>query len=318
MTILFINIIIFLFVCILAEGVFRIVGIPYKVKYIPNENSFASFDHELGWSYLPNKSATQTVGDITTPIYLNKNGIRVPHPDFKLDNRLPSVLFIGDSFTFGHGLSYEDSFVGKFASHKEIPYQVVNLGVQGYGSDQSLLALKRYLPQFNTKVVVYTFIEDHILRNSNYDRRMLIPTARFLGTKPEFALNSNNVLYLAREAVLYKNYFHSYLFDFLKIRIGTLLGFFPPHRVELTKAIIQEMKRYSHEHGVHFVILNWRWTKNDYNDLHGLGVDIIDTMENAPDDWKKMTLIGGIHPNAQAGDHAAKLLLDYFQEKGLL
>ena len=67
----------------------------------------------------------------------------------------------------GHDLSYEESFVGKFEALQEVPYQIVNLGVQGYGSDQALLTLKRYLPKFQTKVVVYTFIEDHILRNGN-------------------------------------------------------------------------------------------------------------------------------------------------------
>ena len=80
--------------------------------------------------------------------------------------------------------------MGNFDTLEEVPYQVVNLGVQGYGSDQALLALKKHLPKFNAKIVVYTFIENHILRNGNYDRRMLVPTARFLGTKPQFILTN--------------------------------------------------------------------------------------------------------------------------------
>jgi hypothetical protein len=318
--ILFINLILFLLTFALIEGVFRVAGIPYKVKWIPNENSFARFDPELGWSYIPNKSSLHKACNITKPVHFDENGIRVPYPGFQFDKSKPSVLFIGGSFTMGHGLSYEESFVGKFDSFEEVPYQVVNLGVQGYGSDQALLALKRYLPKFNTKVVVYTFIEDHIYRNGNYDRRMLIPAARFLGTKPQFALNSNNELYLAKKPLLYKDYIHSFLIDFLKIRIGKILGTFPPFPEDLTKAIIMEMKRYSEAHGAHFVVLNWRWTEKDYKltSLNLENVDIIDTLQGAPEGWDKMVLVEGVHPDSEASEYAARLLLEYFRSKGLL
>ena len=321
------NLVIFSLAFILVEGIFRLVGIPYKVLYIPDENSFARFDPEIGWSYIPNLSAIHNKEYVIKHVYLEDNGIRVPYPDFEFDYNKPSILFIGGSFTMGHGLSYDESFVGKFDALGEGSYQVVNLGVQGYGSDQALLALKKYLPKFNTKIVVYTFIEDHIIRNGNHDRRMLNPKARFLGRKPRFSLTSNNKLYLSDKPHLYDNHIHhlydhhirSNLLDFLKIRIGTLLGNFPPFPEELTKSIIQEMKKYCNMQGVHFVVLNWRWTDNDYDALlHDLNIDVIDTMEDAPDNWESMVLHGGIHPDEKAGEHAARLLSDYLNSKNLL
>jgi hypothetical protein len=145
---------------------------------------------------------------------------------------------------------------------------------------------------------------------------MLVPTARFLGTKPMFALDDNKKLYIARRPLLYKDYLNSYLIDFLKIRIGTILGLFPPFPEELTKAIIMEMKRYSNDHGAQFVVINWRWSNSDYDALfQDLDVDVIDTMEEAPDGWGKMVLFEGIHPNAKAGSHAARLLLNHFRTK---
>jgi hypothetical protein len=193
-----VNLFLFSFVVILIESAFRFAGIPFKAGYIPNENSFALFDPDLGWSYMPNKSTIHEAGDgkIKVPVSFDDNGIRVQSADIRLDSNQPSVLFIGGSFTMGHGLSYEESFVGKFNAFDEVPYQTVNLGVQGYGTDQAFLALKRHLPMFNAKIIIYTFIEDHIKRNGNYDRRMLIPTAKFLGTKPKFALDDNDDLYL--------------------------------------------------------------------------------------------------------------------------
>ena len=308
-----------LLVVFLVEGVFRAVGMPYKVKYIPNENSFAQFDPVTGWSYIPNKSSNHKAGQSVNHVHFEENGIRVPNPDFKFDYSKPSVLFIGGSFTMGHGLSFEESLAGQFGDLKEVPYQVVNLGVQGYGTDQTLLTLKKHISKFKTKVVVYTFIEDHILRNGNYDRRMLIPTARFLGTKPQFALDSNNKLYLARKALLYKDYTNSYLYDFFKVRVGGLLGQFPPYPTKLTKAIIKEMKRFSNEHDAHFVVINWRWSMNDYDELGDLvDINIIDTMETAPDNWEKMVISPGTHPNAEANEHVTQTLLDYFYSKGLL
>lgn len=303
----------------ILEIICRVAGIPYKQNWTPNEYGFARFDHELGWSYIPNKSAVNKTGNLAIPVYFDENGIRIPSPDFRFDYSKPSILFIGGSFTMGHGLLYEESFVGRFASFKDLPYQMVNLGVQGYGSDQALLALKRFLPMFNTKMVVYTFIEDHILRNGNYDRRTLIPTAKFLGTKPLFALDKDGRLYLKRKPVLYKDYLNSYLLDFLKISIGKRFGLFPPYPEDLTRAIIKEMKRYSDENAAHFVVIKWRWTEKDYTEIFDdMDVNIIDTLESAPQGWSDMRLLGGVHPNAEASKHVAKLLFEYLQENGLL
>ena len=319
---LIVNLVLFLLTFILVEGVFRVKGIPYsRHGYIPNENSFAIFDPELGWSYIPNKSTIHKVGGekIRKPVHFERNAIRVPRSGFQFDNQRPSVLFIGGSFTMGHGLSYEESFVGTFDAFDEVKFQVVNLGVQGYGTDQALLALKRHMTKFNVKIVVYTFIEDHILRNGNYDRRMLIPTARFLGTKPQFTLTNSKELNLKRKPLLYKDYIHSYLIDFLKIRFSTIWGTFPPYPEDLTKSLILEMKRYSNKHDAHFVVLNWRWSNNDYDALfQDLDVDVIDTMENALPGWGEMVILGGVHPDAHASDHAARLLLEYYRKKSLL
>lgn len=318
---LIVNLVIFSLTFILVEGAFRLKGIPYsRHAYTPNENSFARFDHELGWSYLPNKSAINESwgGAVKKPVHFDENGFRRPDAGFQLSYNEPSVIFIGGSFTMGHGLSYEESFVGTFDNFEGMPFQVVNMGVQGYGSDQALLILKKNLHKFNAKVVVYTFIEDHIRRNGIYDRRMLIPTAKFLGTKPQLALNRSNELYVKHSPLLYKDYTHSYLIDFFKIRVGTLIGSFPYFPEDLTKQIILEMKKYSNEHGAHFLVLNWRWSQDDYDKLfQELDIDIIDTLDEAPSGWEDMVLFKGVHPNAEASAHVAELLLRHFKENRL-
>ena len=305
-----------------AELYCRIANIPYSGEVSPSENGFGRFDPELGWSHIPNFSGTQEVGSAKRrwPMYFDQNGIRIPRPGFELDPSKPSVLFIGCSFTFGHGLPYEESFAGQFGSLPNVPYQVVNLGVDAYGTDQALLALKRYLPQFNAKVVVYTFLEEHISRNGNYDRRILFPEMRFLGTKPLFKLNRRNEPYLVEKPVLYKDYHHSRLLDLLLLRVGGgWLHKYPPYPERLTKALIREMNNYSEAHGAHFLVIQWDTNgRLSRNYLDELKVNVIDVHQDAPPDWEQMTIPGDGHPDARADAHVAQLLSEYFVKAGLM
>ncbi len=300
------------------EGFCRWRGIPYSVEWTPTENTLAQFDEELGWAYLPNLSKTVNEAGHQWSVYTNQDGIRVAEPGMQFDPSLPSILFIGCSFTMGHGLAYQDSFVGQFAALPDMPLQVVNLGVQAYGTDQAWLALKKFMPMFRTKIVVYTFIAEHILRNGNYDRRLLFPTANFLGTKPLFALNGSGELTLVKAALRYEDYRCSYLWDALQIKLGTRLGLFPPFPKELTQQLMLAMKKESEAAGAKFVVLNWRWTPEEYDEIfQGLDVKMLDTLTAAPPGWEQMRMWqNGGHPNAAASAHAAKLLYDDFRSNG--
>jgi hypothetical protein len=310
------NLLVLLSLCLLLEAVFRIASIPYKIKWEPSENGLALFDNELGWSYLQNMAITQQFGQDFIKFYFEENGIRIPSPDFRFDYSVPSIIFIGCSFTMGHALNYEDSFVGKFSSMQGENYQVVNLGVQAYGSDQALMALKKFIRKFNTKIVVYTFIEDHIIRNGNYDRRILLPTARVIGTKPIFDIDNKGLLYLKKKPLLLEDYPTSSLFDFLKVKAAEL-GF-SPLPIKLTKEIIRQMKRYSNENNSHFVVINWRWDEKGFKNFSDINADVIDLGEKPPEGWSKMKIFDGLHPDKEASKIAAARLFEYLQNKNLL
>lgn len=102
----------------------------------------------------------------------------------------------------------------------------------------------------------------------------------------------------------------------MKMRLGTKLGTFPHYPEELTKKLILEMKEYTESHGAHFVVLNWRWSENDYDRLFkDLDINYIDTMKKAPDGWEDMVLLKGVHPDADASQHIANILIEYFNSK---
>jgi len=311
--VLSVNLAVLIVLLFLGEMIFRMVHFPFDPQKAPSENAIARFDRDLGWAYLPDIAKNVNFGNSVKPVFTNEQGIRVPAQGYKFSPTAPSVLFIGCSFTMGHGLSYEESFVGQFASLPGNPWQTVNLGVQGYGTDQSLLALEKFAPAFNTKVVVYTFIDDHVIRNGNHDRRLLYPRLLFLGTKPLFGLNDKQELVLEKKPSLYRDYHNSYLWDAVRMKVGPLLGLFPPHPEKLTHELIRQMNNYCRERGIRFVMLNWRLSKAGYNNFGGLGVEVIDSLENAPADWPAMREPGGPHPNAEGGRHIVELLRDHLR-----
>ena len=183
-----------------SEGLLRLLHLPFQSKWTVSEDALARFDSELGWSYIPSRSATQEFGQERPKVtmYFDDLGLRVAGTPDHADPASPSVLFVGDSFTFGHGVTYEESFIGQLRSRPDFPFQVSNLGVQAYGTDQALLLLKRQFQKFNVKAVVYCFTWPQVERNEIYDVRILRPRSRFLGTKPMFALKKDDELFLAK------------------------------------------------------------------------------------------------------------------------
>ena len=177
--------------------------------------------------------------------------------------------------------------------------QVVNLGVQAYGSDQSLIALKKFISSFNTKMVVYTFIDEHVRRNNRQP--------------PLFKLEGNKLVQLP-----YKSGKPLRVIEFLQNRLGLKYGWFPSDSKALTRRMVQEMKAVSTAHGAKFVMIDWRWEKDDSLDLFkGLNIDILDSLSSSPQGWEKMRNSWDGHPTPEANTHIAWLLLKYLEDHGL-
>jgi hypothetical protein len=289
---------------IAMEGLARVLQLPFRVKWTASETPLARFDPELGWSYIPNQSVTQEFGLDHRKVVMNFDdlGCRVANLGDRADRSAPTALFVGDSIPFGHGVAYEDSFVGRLASRPDFPLQVVNLGVQAYGTDQSLLLLKRQFKRFNTKLVVFVFTANQIGRNEVYDRRIQFPDGLFLGTKPMFALKRDGSLYLAKTAVEFNRYSYSHLWAALKV-MHTRWG--PKPDIRLTRALIQEMKRYVESNGARFVVVDWY---DDQDFPWGLDVDLIRVGASLPPEWSDWIIPGETHPDARANLYASEFI----------
>lgn len=283
-------------------------------SWTPAETPRAMFDPETGWSYIPDNSVLQQFvpdgGKI--PVHTSNIGSRVRAPGVQHSANDPTVIFVGGSFTFGYGVPYEETFAGKLESMDGFPYQVINLGVEAYGTDQSLLILKRHFKKFNTKAVVYTFYDPHIPRNANYDRRFLFPGARFVGTKPLFGLNRDGALFLKKRPLKYEDLNSLRLWEIVQL-FWTRRG--PEPAYDITRALIQEMKQYVESNGSAFVVVHWDWAwglqtpKREHSPLfEGMDLNLIDTGMNPPAGWSDWRIPKDSHPNARAHYYVSQLI----------
>lgn len=121
----------------------------------------------LGWV---NNSGNYTIDFLdgedarTIRITIGKNGERLSYPNSRLNGK-SDVLFVGDSWTFGEAVQGEEAFPGIVA--KAIPKNtVVNLGVGGYSTYQTLLQLESLdWRTIQPRNIFYGFLSFHEERN---------------------------------------------------------------------------------------------------------------------------------------------------------
>lgn len=108
------------------------------------------YSEVYGWEPRPG-AVTSIDGQRTT---INGRGLRgAEHPPTRTSSRT-RVLLLGDSIAFGYGVADDSTFA---ASMAERGFEVVNLAVPGYGTDQSLLRLEREGMAYAPDIVVLHF-----------------------------------------------------------------------------------------------------------------------------------------------------------------
>src|SRR5262249_27044975 len=120
------------------------------------------FSPLVGWQPIPN---------LRTPsVTTNSSGLRGTR-EFS-PHRPPGVrrvLCVGDSFTFGEGLADNEAMPAQLEAdlNRAEPgrWEVLNLGVHGYGTDQQWLRLQAIGFEYDNDVVVLGFYQGDLERN---------------------------------------------------------------------------------------------------------------------------------------------------------
>ena len=155
----------------------------------------AQYHPRLGWVTKPNlnQSGVQT----------NSEGIRCDREISR--NRIPKkrrIVFVGDSYSFAVHVKNEESFPEILKREFMSDTEMINMGVGGYGPDQTLLRYELEGARYHPDIVVYGF----------YLRGFFRLFLSFRGyAKPYFVVNSRHELELKNSPVvspvaLYKMY----------------------------------------------------------------------------------------------------------------
>ncbi len=217
--------------------VFGIEGSPFKIQnwavdgVWDVERSPVEIDYEFGW--VPKIGSFKN----NTPphtITINNNKFRNNYPTEISVRSKKTILFSGDSFTFGDGVNDNNTFPSIFQSITKD--KVLNGGVPAYGIDQMYLRSLDIIQEYTISDLFFCFIPDDINRCNNSTFHKV--------QKPYFILEGDSTRLIPINPENFSNSLNFNLSLFHKIGgyslvINKLMGnFFPDfwlYRVQISK-----------------------------------------------------------------------------------
>lgn len=134
---------------------------PVRYRQVTSPDLFAH-DDTLGWILRPGASGAHITGEYSVSYTIDGRGMRWT-PTSKEGVR-PRIWCLGGSMTFGHGVDDDESIPNRLA--ELTGSQVWNLGVQAYGTDQSLIQLSRVLRTALPDIVILSYLPSNLERNA--------------------------------------------------------------------------------------------------------------------------------------------------------
>jgi hypothetical protein len=106
------------------------------------------------------------------------------------------IALIGDSFTFGLEVPYEQTWGHQLERSLGPDFQVLNFGVDGHGVDQAFLRYRRDVRSWQPEVVILGIITDDLRRTMCVYGFLCFPTSEIPFPKPRFVLNADTLALL--------------------------------------------------------------------------------------------------------------------------
>ena len=158
--------------------------LPQKVmmakKEPPHPKNMYVANKDIGYSLAPGFKGNYKTPEFKINISINSEGLRDHEYKEKKKNEY-RVLVLGDSFVFGWGVEQENTFVKELERilNKEKgdkDYEVINVGILGYGTEQELKYLREKGMKYNPDLVLLGFyIGNDIKENlaGNFNNRVV-------------------------------------------------------------------------------------------------------------------------------------------------
>lgn len=131
------------------------------------EQYLCQYDVVLGWRGKPNLHVTNFFEDGPFVVDSNSRGWREREYTLKKPQGIKRIVVLGDSFTWGYAVRYENSYSKVLEKKLGDKYQVISLGMPGYSTDQEFLVLSREGLNYEPDVVILSLFLDDIFTNGN-------------------------------------------------------------------------------------------------------------------------------------------------------
>lgn len=183
------------FTLLASEGGLRVLGYGALHDIYSRPSILWRHDPVLGWSHEPGARDVY-VGprpwpiEFRTPVEINSMGLRGPEVE-PLPSQGYRILVLGDSVVAAFEVAYASTFVALLQDDLrralDVPVQVINAGVRGYGTDQSYLYYRERGHELEPDLVVFLHSPNDVRNNMTLHRMR-----RRFG-KPAFAIGSEGL-----------------------------------------------------------------------------------------------------------------------------
>lgn len=175
-----------------------------KLKYVQNRlenyrySYVGAYDKDLGWGFRPEAKDRLVTSDFDMIYSINSKGIRDKDIPFNKPKGEFRIAALGESTVFGEGINYSKRF-SEVIEQALRNVEVINMGVRGFGMDQSFLQLKRNGFKYRPDLAVLFVMDDFMQRCKDFER--------FGVFKPRFVLNDTKDELIFQDLDFISNHF---------------------------------------------------------------------------------------------------------------
>lgn len=146
-----------------CEGALRLFSSEFA-PYVSRSNQPCVYveDSMLGYRYRSNATGWMRRNfEIDSAVKINSIGFHGPESDASAQ-RLPRILVVGDSLTAGLHVPASNTWTKVLESQRKEPAQVINVAIDGTGTDTHLMLAQQYVPVYRPDILVLAFYENDV------------------------------------------------------------------------------------------------------------------------------------------------------------
>jgi len=238
--------------------------------------TFSEPDEIIGLRYRPGSRWRFMHPEYTAEYAINEHGFRdtKPHPVPKPTGTI-RVLLVGDSFTFGQGVNYHESWPAILEKRlHEAGYDHIDLvkaGIQGMDTRSEFILMQQLLEQYHYDVIVVGFLINDLYTNTLYrvesnEERLEVQSASdsWLKFTKKIFINNNrektfHSLNIAKRMAISFDSVYCKLYLATPNRGGFLTVPLQPEqqrKLEITKSLFEKIADFSHSAGKKLIVFS--------------------------------------------------------------